>query len=177
MLGESITFQSTREINPAFNLLGQTVLQDTINIYMNMSGTLREPVIALYSEPPLPEEDVISLLSFGKLANEVPLAFGDFDVLKDRTLNLAASVLSARLRRKMRLTELELKTGLTGGNPQVTVGLYVSRDLYIRYTHDLLAWDKDVFLMKYFLTRRTALYTERDEDGSLSTGVNFHFRF
>jgi hypothetical protein len=177
MLGEGITFQSTREINPSFNLNGQTVLNDTIVVYLTVGGTLTEPLITLRSEPPLPEEDIISLLSFGKLANEVPLAFGDLEELRDRTLNLASSLLSSQLRRKMRLTELKLKTGLTGGNPQVTVGLYVTRDLYFRYTHDLLAWDKDVFLMKYFLTRKTALYTERDKDGSLSTGVNFHFRF
>jgi hypothetical protein len=171
-----ILFSGEKEFNPSLNIRGETQI-DTITIYLYVTGTLNVPDIQLSSEPSLPTEDIISYLSFGKPLREVPLTLKDVELIRERALNLAEGFLSRELRRKLRISELELKTGLTGEDPRFTVGFYLSPSLYIRYTHDLLALEKDVFHLRYFLTRKTAIYAERDRDGEISTGIEFNFRF
>jgi len=97
--------------------------------------------------------------------------------IRERSLNLAEALVSRELKQRLRLTELEIATGLTGRDPHFTVGFYLSPKVHIRYTHDILSPTKDIFLLNYTLTSRIGLYIERDRDGRLGGGLNFRVRF
>lgn len=173
----SIVFNNEPEINPTLNLLGETVVNDTIFIELHVTGNVRAPEIQLTSSPPLSEEDIISLLSFGKLLSEVPLTIRDISLMKTRALNLAEGLISRELQKRLRINELELRTGLAGENPRFTVGLYLSPRVYFRYAHSFEALEKDIYQVKYFLKRNFAIYGERDKEGEISIGIEARYRF
>lgn len=173
----SITFSNEPEINPTLNLTGETVVNDTIFIELHVTGNVKTPEIQLTSSPPLPEEDIISLLSFGKLLSEVPLTIRDINLMKTRALNLAEGLISRELQKRLRINELELRTGLAGENPRFTVGLYLSPRVYFKYAHSFEALEKDVYQVKYFLRRNFAIYGERDREGEISIGIEARYRF
>ncbi len=173
----SIIFNNEPEINPTLNLQGETVVNDTIFIDLHVTGSLKTPEIQLTSNPPLPEEDIISLLSFGKLLSEVPLTIRDISLMKTRALNLAEGLISKELQKRLRINELELRTGLAGENPRVTVGLYLSPRVYFKYAHSFEVLEKDVYQVKYFIKRNMAIYGERDKEGEISIGVEARYRF
>lgn len=172
-----MVFQNTSEINPDLQIEARAYVQDTLEVHLLVTGTLQKPEVALSAEPPLPEKDILALLIFGRPLSRLPQAVTDIRLLQERALNLAEGFLSRELRQRIRLTELEIRTGRAGQDPRFTVGLYLSENLYLRYTHDLLALEKDIFQLKYFLTNRTALYAERDKDGELFFGLEIRFRF
>ena len=173
----SIIFNNEPEINPTLNLQGETVVDDTIFIDLHVTGSLKTPEIQLTSNPPLPEEDIISLLSFGKLLSEVPLTIRDISLMKTRALNLAEGLISKELQKRLRINELELRTGLAGENPRVTVGLYLSPRVYFKYAHSFEVLEKDVYQVKYFIKRNMAIYGERDKEGEISIGIEARYRF
>ncbi len=172
-----IVFYNQKEINPELNLKGEVMVSDTITVNLTVTGTLKQPEIALTSTPPMPEEDIIAYLSFGRPFKEVPLSITDVQLLKERALGFAEGLISRELRRRLRVSELELSTGLGGEEPRFTVGFYLSKNLYFRYTHDILALDKDVFQARYRLTRNMSFYAERDKEGAFSTGLELTLRF
>ena len=173
----SIIFNNEPEINPTLNLQGETVINDTIFIDLHVTGSLKTPGIQLTSNPPLPEEDIISLLSFGKLLSEAPLTIRDISLMKSRALNLAEGLISKELQKRLRINELELRTGLAGENPRVTVGLYLSPRVYFKYAHSFEVLEKDVYQVKYFIKRNMAIYGERDKEGEISIGIEARYRF
>jgi|GEM_PF-5575641 len=177
LTGGEVVFYNQREINPTLDIEGETTVAESILITLKVQGTLQEPEIHLTSTPPLSEEDIISYLSFGKPFNEVPLSLSDLELIKRRALNLAEGIISKELRRRLRIQELEVTTGLAGEDPRFTVGFYLSRNFYLRYTHDILAVEKDVFQARYRLSRRVSLYAERDKEGAFSAGLELTLRF
>ena len=173
----SIIFANEPEINPTLNLIGETVVNDTIFIDLHVTGNLKTPEIRLTSTPPLAEEDIISLLSFGKLLSEVPMTIRDINMVKTRALNLAEGLISKELQKRLRINELELRTGLAGENPRFSVGLYLSPRVYFKYAHSFEVLEKDVYQVKYFIKPNMAIYGERDKEGEISVGIEARFRF
>ncbi len=174
--GELVFNQST-SLNPDINLKAEYLLQDSILVTLSATGTLQEPQVNLVSTPPMPLEDIVSLLAFGRRVAELSPALTEVSYLRSRSLNLAEALLSRELKQRLRLTELEIATGLAGRDPHFTVGFYLSPRVHLRYTHDIKSPTKDVFLLNYYLTRGMGIYVERDRDGRLGGGLNFRFRF
>lgn len=86
-------FDPSDPLNPKLELHGTSVLQDyTIHVYVY--GTSLAPEVVFSSEPPLPQEDIISLLSTGTTRQQLT---GSNNVLAGR----AATLLVQQLYRKI----------------------------------------------------------------------------
>jgi len=171
-----IFFDNSEGINPELDLKAKTEV-DSFIVYLELKGTLEKPEVTLYSEPALSEPDIVSLLSFGRPLREIPLSVSDMDVIKSRAFNIAEDILSRNLKRKLKIRELEIGTGLTGEDPHFTVGFYLSRNLFFRYTHDFIEIDRDIFFMRYRLYSGLGIYAEKDKEGEFSLGLEYEFEF
>ena len=171
-----IFFDNSEGINPELDIKARTEV-DSFTVYLELRGTLEKPEVTLYSEPTLSEPDIVSLLSFGRPLREIPLSVSDMDVIKSRAFNIAEDILSRNLKRKLRIRELEIGTGLTGEDPHFTVGFYLSKNLFFRYTHDFIEIDKDIFYMRYRLYSGLGIYAEKDKEGAFSLGLEYEFEF
>ncbi len=176
MRGGDIVFNNTSYINPELNMQAVTRV-DSYDIELDLSGTLNEPKISFMSHPSLDESDIISLLSFGTLLADAPVSAGDINLLKKRALNIAQGLLSNKIRRKLGLRELEVSYGSLSEDPHLSLGFYISRNLYLKYFHDFQSMHLDQFELRYKLSRHLGLYGSRDENGEYSLGVGLEMRF
>ena len=172
-----LVFAHDPNFDPQIDFQAVTTVQETILIRLLASGTLKEPQVQLVSDPVLPMEDLVSLLSFGFTLGQLAPSAATLEYLRSRSVNLAEALVSRELKRRLRLSELEIETGLAGRSPHFTVGFYLSPRVHIRYTHDLQSPSKDVFTLNYLLTRRLWLYVDRDRDSRLGVGLNWRYRF
>jgi Uncharacterized protein conserved in bacteria len=89
----SLTFDPSDSMNPRIDLQGTSVLRDyTVRVYVY--GTVLSPEAIFSSEPPLPQEEIISLIATGATRQELS---GSNNVLAGR----AASLLVQQLYRKI----------------------------------------------------------------------------
>ncbi len=172
-----MVFAHDPNFNPEIHFQALTTVQETILIRLLATGTLKEPRVQLTSDPVLPLEDIVSLLSFGFTLGQLAPNAATLAYLRTRSIDLAEALVSRELKRRLRLSELEIATGLAGRSPHFTVGFYLSPRVHIRYTHDLQSPSKDVFTLNYLLTRRLWLYVDRDRDSRLGVGLNWRYRF
>lgn len=65
-----VIFDNPVEMDPKFSILSETTAQE-YKISMGIEGILSKYNIRLSSQPPLPESDIVSLLTFGALRSEI----------------------------------------------------------------------------------------------------------
>lgn len=65
-----VIFDNPVEIDPKFSILLEAAVQE-YKISLGIEGTLSKYNIRLSSQPPLPESDIVSLLTFGALRSEI----------------------------------------------------------------------------------------------------------
>ncbi|MEO0192657.1 MAG: translocation/assembly module TamB domain-containing protein [candidate division WOR-3 bacterium] len=155
-------------IDPEMSIKAVNEIAPDTSVYLLLGGTLSKPDISLISDPPMPVGDIISLLTIGTTG-----AAPEYSAMGERAVNLAEGLLSRELRKKVRLQELEVRTGTFGGTPQFTIGWYLTRNLYVKYSTDLEKLESQYFQVKYFFKPKVAMYGEKDEAG---VGVGFQYR-
>ncbi|MFH1620314.1 MAG: translocation/assembly module TamB domain-containing protein [bacterium] len=118
--------------------------QSTAKVHLQAGGNVSHPKIMLFSEPPMDQRDIISMLLFGRPLYDF---YSKTDALareKQQTgaaaQQLAAEYLLRSVRRKaMKSLELDiLKVKLaTPKGPDITVGQYLTKDMFITYGQSL----------------------------------------
>ncbi|GAB4562305.1 MAG: hypothetical protein Tsb0017_20560 [Geothermobacteraceae bacterium] len=133
-----VTFGGGPVDNPQLDVLAQKTFGE-VKAGLTVTGTPRKPVVALVSDPPLPDTDILSYLVLGR-----PL---DATQGESNALMLAAGVLLSqaesaalqeRLSRRLGIDTLEVQS--TDGNVEtsvIAVGKYLTPDLYISYGRGL----------------------------------------
>jgi translocation and assembly module TamB len=128
-----------------------------------LTGTAREPKIELFSKPPRPQSEILSYLLFGK-----PLSGTGSDDEKSSMSGAAAAVggslLAAEVGRQLGLDEFAVSGA--GDKAQLTVGQYVTPQLYLQYVSGLRSGINRLRI-RYDVTKWLQLQTETgDQQGA-----------
>jgi translocation and assembly module TamB len=167
-LGRDLTIQrgelnyaSSPLDNPGLNVRAVTETPE-VTAGMVMTGTAREPKIELFSKPPRPQSEVLSYLLFGKPLSGT--AKEDQGTLTDAAGSLGGQLLASQIGRQLGLDELSVSG--TGDKAALTVGQYVTPQLYLQYVSGLRS-QVNRLRMRYDVTRWLQLQTETgDQQGA-----------
>lgn len=187
-------FGNLPELNPHINIKaetqvkytitkGDTSLDTTYTINLDISGSLKEPQFRLYSNPPLSQQDIMALLSLN-------MTFSQKESFQSLRYTIPDRAMSYLLRTKI-LNEIENSIGLDaldikprlfskeeGKEMRLTVGKYISKDLFVIYSHDLFSgYNKDEFKAEYRLWEDCFIVGERTEDDEYNVGLELKFRY
>jgi autotransporter translocation and assembly factor TamB len=132
----SLTFDPEDSMNPKIDLEGTSVIRDyTVRVYVY--GTLLSPEAIFTSEPPLPQEEIISLIATGATRQE--LSSGN--VLAGRAAMLLIEQLYRKIVKKGEPTQsntvfnrLDLQLGTVDprtGKQQATVSFKINDQLVL----------------------------------------------
>jgi autotransporter translocation and assembly factor TamB len=127
---------------------------------ISVRGTLKSPVLTLFSDPPMPQTDILSYLILGQPLQQASTAEG-------RTLLGAASALTLtggdRLARdigaRFGFEEVAIQTSGTPGEASLVVGRYLSPKLFIAYSVGLFE-QINLLRLRYQLSSRWTVQTE-----------------
>jgi hypothetical protein len=133
-----IRFPGTPGINPLLNVEASYRSDPTL-VYLDLTGELKQPTLKLRSIPPLPDQDVVSVLVFGRPLSQLNTS-GSSGTTGQQMAGLAGSVLGSYITKSLRetglkqldLDVLEVQPAQQGAS-RVTVGRYLTRNLFVSY--------------------------------------------
>ncbi len=161
---------------PILDILAVRTIGD-VRAGVLIGGTPRDPEITLYSDPTMTDLDILAYIVLGH-----PMGQGTDD--PDLLLFAAGAlltrgesvVLQDRIRGRLGLDVLTLEAGdgdVTGS--RITIGKYISPDLYISIGQSLFA-NVQVVRMRYTLTRRLELESTVGQESAVDLYYRIEFR-
>ncbi len=184
-----LNFARPLNIDPDINIEATTTIQQ-YEITLNFSGPASKLNLSYRSDPPLPGNDIITLLTLGQTSSEAELRAGGTGAAQSPGSGASAllseaisSQLGGRLERLFGITKLRVDPGLAGvgstGSEQsaaarVTVEQQVTRNLTITYVSNVSSTQQQVIQVEYNVNRNISIVALRDQNGTF--GIDFKIK-
>ena len=183
ILKAAVDFSNPHQLRPYFGIVAETRVR-SYNIRLSLDGYVEQFNLALSSDPPLNESDILSLLTVGDIGRNLKGLEGGIGAGE------ATSFLTGKLQD---VFEERVKT-ITGFDrvqidpyvsrytgtvtPRVTVAKRLMGDkLYVTYSTSVTSGEEQIWKLEYLLWKNTSLVGVRDERGGLGGDVKFRFEF
>jgi translocation and assembly module TamB len=184
-----LNFANPFRLDPVINVEATTTIQQ-YEITLNFSGQASKMALSYRSDPPLPANDVITLLAMGQTSTEVasrtggvsqPGSAGASALLSEAI----SSQLGGRVERLFGITRFRVDPGLAGlgtnGSGQnaaarVTVEQQVTPNLTVTYVSNVSSTQQQVIQVEYNVTRSISVVALRDQNGTFGIDVKFKKR-
>jgi len=185
-----LNFANPFRLDPVLNVEATTTIQQ-YEITLNFNGPASKLTLAYRSDPPLPANDIITLLALGQTSSEATARSGGTS--QSGTAGASAilseaisSQLGGRLERLFGITRLRVDPGLTGvgstGSEQnaaarVTVEQQIARNLTITYVSNVSSTQQQVIQVEYNVDRNVSIVGLRDQNGTFGIDIKIKKRF
>jgi translocation and assembly module TamB len=183
-----VVFANPVRIEPVVNVEASARVRD-YDITLGFHGTPDKLTVTYRSEPPLPSEDIIALLAFGRTRQESEVqaeqgsqaASGQSfaqtasNAILGEALNAAVS---SRVQKLFGISRIKIDPNLGGteGNPnaRLTVEQQISKNLTVTYLTNLGQYAQEVVQLEYNINKNVSLVAIRDYTGVLA--IDFRIR-
>jgi translocation and assembly module TamB len=155
----TLAFRGAPKINPDVNVTAERLIPNTgVTARINITGTARAPKLALTSDPPLDEADVLSLIVFNRSVND--LGTGERASLADTAGGIASGFLASSLSRSIgksldvdlfEITTTDPDTGETAGG--VTLGKQITDRAFVKFQQQFGQRSFTQFMLEYQLAK------------------------
>jgi translocation and assembly module TamB len=188
----NIDFVDPLRIRPVMDIEAESQIRD-YRVILSITGTGDKPKLALRSDPPLPDLEIVSLIAGGQtreeiltqrgLASKNPATTSEqvfqsgassilFDLLQQR---IGANRLGVLGGSRVRVEPFQVGAETSSGT-RITVSQQVTKDLSVTYSQDLSSNRQQVITIEYFVSRNTSILATRDELGNLGLDVRHRTR-
>jgi len=166
------------------SLEAQTRVQ-RYDLTLDFSGPLERLKIAYRSDPPLPAEDILSLLAFGYSRQEerstapaAPVPTRGASALLSEALS---SQLSGRIQRLFGVSRIKIEPNVGGfrstGGARVTVEQQVTREFTMTYVTTTSSSEQRLIQFEWALSDNISLLGARDQNGIFGLELKLRQRF
>ena len=185
-----LNFANPFRLDPVLNVEATTTIQQ-YEITLNFNGPASKLTLAYRSDPPLPANDIITLLALGQTSSEATARSGG--TTQSGTAGASAilseaisSQLGGRLERLFGITRFRVDPGLAGvgstGSEQnaaarITVEQQITRNLTITYVSNVSSTQQQVIQMEYNVDRNVSIVGLRDQNGTFGIDIKIKKRF
>jgi translocation and assembly module TamB len=185
-----LNFANPFRLDPVMNVEATTTIQQ-YEITLNFTGSASKLTLAYRSDPPLPANDIVTLLALGQTSSEATARSGG--TTQSGTAGASAilseaisSQLGGRLERLFGITRFRVDPGLTGvgstGSEQnaaarVTVEQQIARNLTITYVSNVGSTQQQVIQVEYNVDRNVSIVGLRDQNGTFGIDIKIKKRF
>ena len=137
--------------NPGIDVVAQKVFPD-VTAGVNVRGTLAQPHISFFSDPPLPQQQVASLILAGGSLESAQNA-------SNAALGQGAALLASQLGSHVGIPDVSLETDPIANETSLVLGRYLSPRLYVSYGVSLTE-QLNTLKMRYTLGDHWTVRTE-----------------
>ncbi len=176
--GSSIDLVDPEGIVPLFHILADTY-RNNYYIRLSLDGTTENISLSLFSDPPLSEEDILSLLTFGQLSKETKGLEGGIAASEATALLTGGFQKEVEYITGFERFEIEPHTTTEGAfSPKVTIGKRMLEDrIFVIYSRAIGTAEEQVVKVEYKLDKNLFLVGSRDEIGSTGLDIKYRFEF
>ena len=126
-----ITFTGSEAINPLLNVTA-THRVSRYTVYINLEGESQAPQITLSSDPELEQQDIISLLLFGRTSDRLTASEGSLsEQAQGAVASAVAGAAANAIGRALGIDSLSIRTGNSSDEVRVRAGQYITQDLFL----------------------------------------------
>jgi len=172
------------------NVEASTTIQQ-YEITLNFNGPASKLTLAYRSDPPLPGNDIVTLLALGQTSSEGTLrsSGGTQSSTAGASALLSEAVSSqvgGRLEKLFGITNFRVDPGLAGAGAtsssqnaaaRVTVQQRVTRNLTVTYVSNVGSTQQQVIQVEYNVSRNVSIVALRDYNGTFGIDVKIKKRF
>jgi translocation and assembly module TamB len=185
-----LNFSNPFRLDPVLNVEATTTIQQ-YEITLNFNGPASKLTLAYRSDPPLPANDIVTLLALGQTSSEATARSGG--TTQSGTAGASAilseavsSQVGGRLERLFGITRFRVDPGLaavgstaTGQNAgaRVTVEQQIARNLTITYVSNVSSTQQQVIQVEYNVDRNVSIVGLRDQNGTFGIDIKIKKRF
>jgi translocation and assembly module TamB len=187
-----LNFANPFRLDPVINVEASTTIQQ-YEITLNFTGPASKLALAYRSDPPLPANDIVTLLALGQTSSEAEIRSGGTGASQSATSGASAilseaisSQLGGRLEKLFGITRFRVDPGLAGvgstGSEQnaaarITVEQQVTRELTITYVSNVSSTQQQVIQVEYNVNRNVSIVALRDQNGTFGIDIKIKKRF
>ncbi|HEY2545416.1 MAG TPA: translocation/assembly module TamB domain-containing protein [Candidatus Acidoferrum sp.] len=187
-----MNFANPFRLDPVLNVEATTTIQQ-YEITLNFNGPASKLTLSYRSDPPLPANDIITLLALGQTSSEASIRGGGTGATQSATSGATAilseavsSQVGGRLERLFGITRFRVDPGLaevgsasssTNAAARVTVEQDVTRNLTITYVSNVGTTQEQVIQVEYNINRSVSVVALRDYNGTFGIDIVFKKHF
>jgi len=184
-----VSFANPERIEPLLDVVARSRV-DQYDVTVRLGGTLERLETSFSSDPPLPDLDVLALLSTGAPLETRTAAAADeltrgtagtsSQAAEQVLYGQASSLLTERVSRLFGFDKLRvdpLTTGDAISSARVTVGKRISRQLYVTYSVDPSSTAQQILQVEWRLTDRMVLVLTQNGNESYSVDARWESGF
>ena len=185
-----LNFANPFRLDPVLNVEASTTIEQ-YEITLNFNGPASKLTLAYRSDPPLPVNDIVTLLALGQTSSEATARSGTTGqtgtASASAILSEAVSTkLSGPVERLFGITRFRVDPGLaevgsTGSEQnaaaRVTVEQQIARNLTITYVTNVSSTQQQVIQVEYNVDRNVSIVGLRDQNGTFGIDVKIKKRF
>jgi translocation and assembly module TamB len=184
-----LNFANPFRLDPVVNVEATTTIQQ-YEITLNFSGQSSKLSLSYRSDPPLPANDIITLLALGQTSSESALRSGG--TTQSGTTGASAllseaisSQLGGRVERLFGITRFRVDPGLNGvtatgsgqnATARITVEQQVTRNLTVLYESNVNSTQQQVIQVEYIVNRNVSVVALLDQNGTFGIDVKIKKR-
>jgi translocation and assembly module TamB len=151
-------------VDPAVDIRAVKEFPD-VKAGVNVRGTLREPRLTFFSEPAVPQSQIVSLLlAGGSLQSAQDQRRAGTPAAKQEVAGQAAALLASQLGSKLGIPDISVESDLSN-ETSLVLGKYLSPRLYVSWGVSL-SEAINTFKMRYTIDDRWTVKTEAGKDAS-----------
>jgi translocation and assembly module TamB len=188
-----LNFANPFRMDPVINFEATTNIQQ-YEITLNFTGQASKMSLSYRSDPPLPGNDIVTLLALGQTTSEATIHGGVTGQSGAAGNSGATALLSeaissqlgGRVERLFGITRFRVDPGLAGFGTttsgqnvgaRVTVEQQVTRDLTVTYVSNVSSSQQQVIQVEYNLNRNISIVGLRDQNGTFGVDIKIKKRF
>ncbi|MGA2095614.1 MAG: translocation/assembly module TamB domain-containing protein [Candidatus Acidiferrum sp.] len=187
-----MNFANPFRLDPVLNVEATTTIQQ-YEITLNFNGPASKLTLAYRSDPPLPANDIITLLALGQTSSEASIRGGGTGNSQTASTGASqilseavSSQLGGRLERLFGITRFRVDPGLTelgstgtsqNAAARVTVEQQVARNLTITYVSNVGSTQEQVIQVEYNIDRNVSIVALRDYNGTFGIDIKIKKHF
>jgi translocation and assembly module TamB len=187
-----LNFANPFRLDPVLNVEATTTIQQ-YEITLNFNGPASKLTLAYRSDPPLPANDIITLLALGQTSSEATIRGGGTGATQSASSGASAilseavsSQVGGRLERLFGITRFRVDPGLAevgstsssqNAAARVTVEQQVTRDLTVTYVSNVGSTQQQVIQVEYNINRNMSIVALRDYNGTFGIDIKIKKHF
>ena len=169
-----VEFYGDEEIDPTLDLSLSTRVDGT-TVRVVVSGTVKQPDLALSSDPEMEEGDIFSLLLLGRPLDQ--LDENQTELLKGRAGDLALSFgatrISSTLSGELGVDLVSVQPTSQGTGSALVIGKYISPRILLKYEQAIQSTEDFLVNVEYLLTRHLRLETFYGQQSQSGAELNW----
>jgi translocation and assembly module TamB len=170
-----VIFTGSPEINPQLDITVTHTVSNYV-VTIDVDGRAREPHISFSSTPELPQTDILSLLIIGKTTDR--LTSSEQQDLSSQLTGAAGSFVAGQLQEvlggALGLDTLSIGAGESFGSGSVSIGQYVTQDIFLSYEVGMGKGGGNRVGIEYSVTPELKLKGSTNDNGA--SAVDFLWR-